>query len=441
MFPDQLNGWKEVAAYIGKSVRAAQRWEEELGLPIHRIKTPAGQIVFARRSEIDEWMFKREELGGRRATAGIPPAPRRIPPVWFLVAGVAAVAIVLLAGIAAWMRAPAVGAGHPAAARFRLEGTTLQGITDEGRVAWSIDFAEAVQEPAIDWRPNLQPVQRGDIDGDGAAEALIVVSRPDRTAQEQLICVTAEGREEWRYTPSITLRFGEESFTGPWPIRDVLVAQAGPAAGVWVALAHSIWWPGAVVRIDAHGTASVRFVQSGSINALGLWPYEGRDAIVAAGVNNEHAGASVAVIDPSRPATSPQTPGSAFACRNCPAGAPLKYIVLPRSELNRLSRVPYNMAIGLAVSNSSMTVTTTEWHEPGMNAIYTLDGSLAPSLVTMSDGYWHLHRRLELSRAIDHDLLRCPDRREPRRVRIWEPRGGWREARAEAGGGAIPGAP
>ena len=52
---DQLNGWKEIAAHLGKSVRAAQRWERELGLPVHRIKTVAGQAVFASRREIDDW--------------------------------------------------------------------------------------------------------------------------------------------------------------------------------------------------------------------------------------------------------------------------------------------------------------------------------------------------------------------------------------------------
>ena len=50
MSEDTLHGWKDIAAYVGKSVRSAQRWERELGLPTHRINTPDGQIVYARRS-------------------------------------------------------------------------------------------------------------------------------------------------------------------------------------------------------------------------------------------------------------------------------------------------------------------------------------------------------------------------------------------------------
>ena len=45
-----LNGWKEIAAYLGKSVRSVQRWEATLGLPVRRINTPDGHIVYA---EID----------------------------------------------------------------------------------------------------------------------------------------------------------------------------------------------------------------------------------------------------------------------------------------------------------------------------------------------------------------------------------------------------
>jgi hypothetical protein len=31
----RLNGWKEIAAYVGKGVRTVQRWEKAHGLPVH----------------------------------------------------------------------------------------------------------------------------------------------------------------------------------------------------------------------------------------------------------------------------------------------------------------------------------------------------------------------------------------------------------------------
>jgi predicted DNA-binding transcriptional regulator AlpA len=53
---DFLNSWKEVARYVGRSERTIQRWERDLGFPVHR---PAGKLrssVIALAAEIDEWI-------------------------------------------------------------------------------------------------------------------------------------------------------------------------------------------------------------------------------------------------------------------------------------------------------------------------------------------------------------------------------------------------
>jgi hypothetical protein len=52
---DRLDGWKEIAGYLGRSVRTAHRWEKTLGLPVRRVEGAKADIVFALRSEIDEW--------------------------------------------------------------------------------------------------------------------------------------------------------------------------------------------------------------------------------------------------------------------------------------------------------------------------------------------------------------------------------------------------
>jgi len=51
-----LNSWKEVAQYVGRSRRTIQRWERDLGFPVHR---PHGRIrsaVIAVPTEVDEWI-------------------------------------------------------------------------------------------------------------------------------------------------------------------------------------------------------------------------------------------------------------------------------------------------------------------------------------------------------------------------------------------------
>ena len=56
---DRLVGWKEIAEFLRKSVRTVQRWERELGLPIHRVHTSdSGQSVFGLRRELEEWLIR-----------------------------------------------------------------------------------------------------------------------------------------------------------------------------------------------------------------------------------------------------------------------------------------------------------------------------------------------------------------------------------------------
>jgi hypothetical protein len=60
--PDQpslgarLTGWKDIATYLNRGVRTAQRWEREFGLPVRRIGTDRSESVFAFTLEIDAWL-------------------------------------------------------------------------------------------------------------------------------------------------------------------------------------------------------------------------------------------------------------------------------------------------------------------------------------------------------------------------------------------------
>ena len=50
-----LTCWKEIAHYLGKGVRTAQRWEHEAGLPIRRHNGAKGR-VFAMTHELNAWI-------------------------------------------------------------------------------------------------------------------------------------------------------------------------------------------------------------------------------------------------------------------------------------------------------------------------------------------------------------------------------------------------
>jgi len=51
----RLQGWKEIADYLGTSTRSAQRWDACLQLPVHRDKRIRGATVWAQSDELDGW--------------------------------------------------------------------------------------------------------------------------------------------------------------------------------------------------------------------------------------------------------------------------------------------------------------------------------------------------------------------------------------------------
>ncbi len=50
---DRLDSWKEIAAYLKRTVTTLERWEKEEGFPVHRHVHNKQATVHAYRSEID----------------------------------------------------------------------------------------------------------------------------------------------------------------------------------------------------------------------------------------------------------------------------------------------------------------------------------------------------------------------------------------------------
>jgi|SRR5215469_559501 len=53
-----LNSWKEIAVYLDRGIRTVQRWERELGLPVHRIGKGPRSPVHAFPSELQAWLLR-----------------------------------------------------------------------------------------------------------------------------------------------------------------------------------------------------------------------------------------------------------------------------------------------------------------------------------------------------------------------------------------------
>ena len=91
-----LDSWKEIASYLGRSVRTVQMWEKNEGLPVHRHQHQNAGTVYAYASEIDAWRESRDPL----TSTGVGPVAPSFRTFW---RGVAAAVTVMLALIGWWM--------------------------------------------------------------------------------------------------------------------------------------------------------------------------------------------------------------------------------------------------------------------------------------------------------------------------------------------------
>ena len=135
-----LESWKEIAAYLGRDARTCHNWEQELGLPVHRLEGAEKSRVFAYTGEIDAWRELKGRLpegADRRAAKG-----SKVP-TWLIV-GLAAAPLVAVLAIVSFRGHLRPAAGPPVG-RFTVKiepGHWLEG----SRTSW--DFERPLR-PAI----------------------------------------------------------------------------------------------------------------------------------------------------------------------------------------------------------------------------------------------------------------------------------------------------
>jgi tetratricopeptide (TPR) repeat protein len=66
----RLDGWKDIAAYLGKTDRTVKRWEAERGLPIVRVPGRGRGSVYAYPAELDEWLKSSSAVDEENSDAG-----------------------------------------------------------------------------------------------------------------------------------------------------------------------------------------------------------------------------------------------------------------------------------------------------------------------------------------------------------------------------------
>ncbi len=447
----RLISWKEIAHYLQCEERTAQRWEQERGLPVHRVPGDRRGTVYCFEHELAAWLHQQptETLvaNGVQSAAGVTredPGVAASPPTTFLgsLRGPQRIRLILWAGFllvvatAFWLggiaRSHSVQAPKDRVpAKYEYAGADLIIQNRFGETLWSHRFDGPLRisdDATAGWRR----IQFDDLDGDGTTEVVAAVGHsdnlwPDRDYQSELYCFESDGKLRWRYHFSETLTFGGQKFAPPYTVNNLLIT-GDRRKHVWVVYVHQPWWPGILLKLDDEGREGGRFVNVGYIYSLAHVRHAGGSYILAGGVNNEYDAGMVAVLDTKdSDGHSPQTTGSRYECGGCPNKLPLRYFVFPRSELNRATASPYNAVYQLRRLSDRLDVITLETQaDPAQRSESHFEFDLDFRLVGAhrGDAYWNVHHILP--HMVHHPADKCPERTRSITVREWQS-GNWRD--------------
>jgi hypothetical protein len=415
---ERLDSWKEISAYLNRDERTAMRWAKERGLPVHRLPGPGRSGVFAYVHEVDAWVAGQSEplANASRAAARRSWLGNKI--VLGAMSAVILVAATLL--IFAWT--------HPGPPqRISFSGNKIQAWDRKGQLAWEYQFSEPVRgKTPQDWHELARRARLVDLFGDGRQEVLAIVSLAPNQAEvevprDALYCFTSKGKLLWNYDPKMSLSFGGRKFEAPWRLYDMVVSTEPGPKTIWLAVAHHLWGKSFVARMDAQGHATVQFVNSGGIYSLNRVTSHAGSFLWIGAFNDEYDRGSLAIMRDDQPfGSSPQTPGSRYACDDCPPGSPSAYFLFPRYELNRFLK-PGTNEVGMIVAvGDTMEVSTFEV-SPGDRVIYTFSRGFFPTplRVGYASTFPKLHQQLENEGKITHRFSDCPEILHPPALRVW----------------------
>jgi len=439
--PD-LNGWKNIAAHLGVSVREAQSREKDAGMPVRRMPGRKSR-VWADREELDNWKQRVSAakssgaavslLADGSTSEAVPAAAegtiRRLLGRRRFLGGLAASTVAASGG--AWL----LVLPHSAIpARAGQIGKALCVWDDAGRIVWKHSFPENLVDPAVRGTHTYPPrnIQLAHLAGSSEKQVLFGATfaeseDPYSPTRDELYCFAADGKLRWTYTPNVSVTFGDREFHGPWEISDVLVDRGPRPTRVWVTLAHREWRPGVLLAIDPDGKAVLQFVNAGHLYRIGFTP---DGDILVGGINNEYSCGALAVLRRgAAPSRSPQTAGSRYECVAGFRDGPKTYFLFPPTELNAAADKPYNRVLAAGAVDGRVKVTTEEVgeinQEPLASAIYGFSPDMQPQDVAFDDNFAVQHHRFEAAGRLDHPLGKCPMLNAPRHIRRWAARTGW----------------
>ena len=131
-----LDSWKEISAYLNRSVMTCQRWERQLDLPVHRLDGTPKARVFAYPDELDRWLAEKLHVAEPTEESRHPSSRRRARSALVTTASIAIVGALGAAGWRLFIQPPVpTPAQVPSLAILPFENRTGDPAWDDWRLA------------------------------------------------------------------------------------------------------------------------------------------------------------------------------------------------------------------------------------------------------------------------------------------------------------------
>jgi hypothetical protein len=397
--PDrELHGWKDIAGYLGVSIRTAQTLEKDQALPVSRGVGSKPQVS-ARASDLDSWkdQHRHDSVAGTAdslhpgitapstSDAILPPVkPKYLSRRNWLVGGV--IAAVGLGGLGVvrllWHRRQPVAAA-------RIDGSTLIALDPDGRELWRYKFTERLgRYPSSRLGPPYCLI--ADLDGKGMTELLVVVLTAS-SSYGPVVCFGPGGDLRWRHAAgkAVVDSRGHQYL----PPFGVVALAAIPARAVDPGLvvivgAHNWSFPCQVAVLDGRTGRSVgEFWHRGHLNHIAIIDLEGKGKpqLLLGGVNDapEYKRATLLCFDPRHVSGASRDQGGNVYFHGMSAGTEKTIIFFPRTEVSRYEE--FNRVTALESRGGRIFVAVAEGiTETDPAAIYEFDYSFRITNVALS---------------------------------------------------------
>jgi len=417
-----LDSWKEIAAYLDRGIRTVQRWERELGLPVHRLEGKKRGAILAYPAELDAWVEAHSsQLRQNDETR----------PNWALRLALASAALVTLLGATALATRQGWFRGQPHS--VVVHSSELRVLDDHGRELWNHTFNFPLVEAIYTAGANTHPPRRysfvSDLDGDGEVEVLFIPYAPAASdlPRRELICFDSRGRVRWRYQPARPVHFGDETFEPPFPVDAFFLPDFPnqPPGHLWLVSHHARWFPAVVTKLDFNGQVLAEFWHGGHVEVLKEAELDRRRVLLVGATNNEQTSAALAVLDAGNPEGSSPAVSPNYQCLDCPAGEPLLYLVFPRTALSRAvaSRptiyeiwAKRNGQVELAVNEAKANPPAAAGPSCSFDSQFRLQSA------GLVDPYLSLHAELQKQGLLKQPLDRQREEKRLHNIRYWNGR-------------------